>query len=138
MLIVRDVCAGNDSIGPHRHDNVQQPGQMVSHALDESDNPPMHDKKMPTCDEHGVEKNYDVGIKGLRESLKNAGHDASGNAADLRRRCKNYVPPMPTKKTRKKPLKGCVGMTIGLMEVLCGRDTLMSMLNYQLMLRLGK
>ena len=45
-----------------------------------------------------VSKKHDVGIKDLRESLKNDGHGASGNAADLRRRFKNCVPPMPTKK----------------------------------------
>ena len=55
--IVHDVCVGNDSIGPCRHENTRQPGQMASHAFDESHNPHMHDKKMPKHDEHDVEKN---------------------------------------------------------------------------------
>ena len=68
-----------------------------------------------------ISKKNDVGIKDLREILKNAGHDASGSVADLRRRCENCVPPMPAKKKHKKLLKGHVSVNIGTIEVLYGR-----------------
>jgi len=57
----------------------------------------------------------------LRDSLKNRGLDTTGNVADIRRRCKNCSPPIPTKKKYKKLIKGYVGMPIGLMEVLYRR-----------------
>ena len=76
---------------------------------------------MPKYDTYDIEKYHDIGIKDLRDSLKNRGLDTTGNVADVRRRCKNCSPPIPTKKKYKKLIKGYVGMPIGLMEVLYRR-----------------
>lgn len=116
--IVRDVCAGKDSIGPCHHQDMWAPGEIVSHVYDDSDNAPTCNKNMPKHDAHDIKKHHDIGIKDLRDSLKNRGLGAAGNAADARRRCENCSPPMPTKKKHKKLIKGCAGMPIGLIEVL--------------------
>jgi len=119
--IVRDICVGKDSIGPYHHQDMWTPGEIVSHVYNDSDNAPIYNKNMPKYDTHDIEKYHDIGIKDLRDSLKNRGLDTTGNVADIRRRCKNCSPPIPTKKKYKKLIKGYVGMPIGLMEVLYRR-----------------
>lgn len=49
------------------------------------------------------------------------GADAKGTINDLRKRCKNNTPPIPTKKKCSKLIKGCVGQPIGLIEILWRR-----------------
>ena len=50
--------------------------------------------------------------------MSSKGIDISGSINDLRKRCKNHVPVILTKKLHKKLIKGYTDQPIGLMELL--------------------
>ena len=76
---------------------------------------------MPKYDTMGPEKFHDIPANELKEIMKKHDLNIKGSINDLRKRCKNHQPPIPTKQKYRKMIKGYVGQPIGLLELLWRR-----------------
>ena len=93
----------------------------MTHVCVDADPPPKGKQDAPKCDMEGELKHHDVPAKELKQLMIKEKICIKGSINDLRKRCKNHKPPVPTKKKFSKVVKGCVGAPIGLLELLWRR-----------------
>ena len=87
----------------------------MHHIFSIDDPPPKGKENLSKFDRYDKEKDHNIRIKDLKEALKQHSLSADGSIHDTRKRCKNYKPPISTKKKYYKKVIGYAGMMIRLM-----------------------
>ena len=68
--VVKNTTSTSDSVGPRAHSSVANPGNEMIRTRTENDSSPKGKINTPKHVVHGKEKNHDIPIKELRETMK--------------------------------------------------------------------